>query len=507
MKNTRTDNRALGPRGESSVSLRIIPTFAKAAIIAYGIISAGLQARHTLDNPERGIQGETLPGEDRVLDKPYSKGINLIGHSRIDGREGNLAMTWSGHCAYVADGLTMGRDGMLHQEPSIGPLSGVAVINVSNPAAPTVARYLKDKGTVNATETLHALTVKGRPILAISNYGGVAGMSAPKEGWLSLYDPTDCIKPRLLSEVQWPEPVHTIRISPDGQFVYGAILNPFTGDGGIAVMDIKDRAKPRFVGKFGATPADGSSYAFATHELVFSTDGKRIYAGVLSSKGGDLNPDFKPAKLGMPAAETVGQNAGGIYILDNSEILARKPDAKLRLISTAHKAGWHSPVRARINGKPYLVNAGELGACPSAWPRITSIADERKPRLVGEFKLAMNLPENCPPRTAIEAATGGMVGRSGAAGSHYQDVDDSENTRLGLFPFVFAGLRIADLRKPEKPVEIAYFKPGDLCGSRVRYVAETGHIWFACGSSGFYVIELKPELRKQFNLPKIKGMK
>jgi hypothetical protein len=72
---------------------------------------------------------------------------------------------------------------------------------------------------------------------------------------------------------------------------------------------------------------------------------------------------------------------------------------------------------------------------------------------------------------------------------------------------VFAGLRIADLRKPEKPVEIAYFKPGDLCGSRVRYVAETGHIWFACGSSGFYVIELKPELRKQFNLPKIKGMK
>jgi hypothetical protein len=62
---------------------------------------------------------------------------------------------------------------------------------------------LKDEGTLNATETLHA--------------------------WLSLYDPTDCTEPRLLCEMKWPEPVHTIPISPDGQLVYGAILNPFTG--------------------------------------------------------------------------------------------------------------------------------------------------------------------------------------------------------------------------------------------------------------------------------------
>jgi hypothetical protein len=42
---------------------------------------------------------------------------------------------------------------------------------------------------------------------------------------------------------------------------------------------------------------------------------------------------------------------------------------------------------------------------------------------------------------------------------------------------------------------VAYFKPGDPCGSHVHYVKQTGEIWFACNASGFYVIKLKPELR------------
>jgi len=173
------------------------------------------------------------------------------------------------------------------------------------------------------------------------------------------------------------------------------------------------------------------------------------------------------------------------------------------LIGTVQHGGWHSPVRARIGGKPYLVNAGELGACPGAWPKISSIKDERNPEIVGEFRLEMNRPENCPPRTGIEQATGGLVGRSGVASTHFQDVDDAANTRLGLFSFMFAGLRIVDLRKPREPREVAYFKPGDPCMSHVRYVPKSGQIWFACSASGFYVIEIKPELRKSLGLPRV----
>lgn len=470
------------------------------ALLALAI--PGLASAGTPDNPESAKQGETIPGEDRVLATPYSRGVDLIGHSAIDGRKGNLIMAWSGNCAYVADGISIDANGSL-APTTFGPTSGVAVINVQDPANPRVVRYLQDKGALHATETLHAATTRTRAILAASTYGGVSGMGGPDEGWLSIYDVSDCADPTLLSEMKWPEPVHTVTVSPSGRYVYGPLLNPFLGTGGIAVMDIADPAKPRFVGKFEATRPDGSSFEFSPHELVFSPDERRIYVGVVNSQGGDLNHHFTKTKPGIPSAESVGEDAGGIYILDNSDFARGRANPRLRLIGTVQHGGWHSPVRARIGGKPYLVNAGELGACPGAWPKISSIKDERNPEIVGEFRLEMNRPENCPPRTGIEQATGGLVGRSGVASTHFQDVDDAANTRLGLFSFMFAGLRIVDLRKPREPREVAYFKPGDPCMSHVRYVPKSGQIWFACSASGFYVIEIKPELRKSLGLPRV----
>ena len=472
-----------------------------AAIPLIGFATAAMaRPAATPDRAEPGKQGETVAGEDHMLPVPYSNGVDVVGHDPIGGRTGNLIMAWSGSCAYVADGMTLKPDGSLLQLPR-GPHSGVAVIDVRNPAAPRTVRYLTDKGALNATETLH-VGGRARPILAASTYGGVEGMSAPKEGWLSLYDVADCARPRLLADVQWPEPVHTVRVSPGGRYVYGPILNPFTGAGGIAVMDISDPVKPRFVGKFGVTRADGTSHEFSPHELVFSPDEKRIYVGVVASQGGDLNRHFKNTQPGVPSAELVGRDAGGIYILDNSDFASGKPDPKFRLIGTAQNAGWHSPALASFGGKPALVNAGELGACPGAWPRITDISDEGNPKQIGEFRLAMNREENCPPPTPMEAATGGLVGRSGVASTHFQDVDSAEDTRLGLFTFMFAGLRVADLRNPRNPVELAYFKPGDPCLSHVHYDRARGHIWFACNTSGFWVIELKPSVRAALHLPR-----
>jgi hypothetical protein len=82
---------------------------------------------------------------------------------------------------------------------------------------------------------------------------------------------------------------------------------------------------------------------------------------------------------------------------------------------------------------------------------------------------------------------------------HFQDVDSAENTRLGLFTFMYAGLRVADLRDPRNPVEAAYFKPGDACMSHVRYTR--GQIWVACNASGFWVLALKPEVRAALHMP------
>lgn len=471
-----------------------------------GLGSTAVFSASTPDNPEPGKQGETMAGEEHVLRRPYSKGVDVVGHAPLDNRIGNLDMTWSDRCAYVASGVTFAPDGSLQFQPHT-PSSGIAVIDVGNPSTPRLVRYLQDKGSIDATETLHAVTTTGRAVLAASNYGGVAGINGPKEGWLAIHDISDCANPRLMAEVKWPEPVHTLTVSPDGRYVYGTVLNPFTGEGGIEIMDITDLANPRFLGKFAATRQDGSSFAFAPHELAFSPDAKRIYVGVVSSRGGDLVPDVTTSRPGVPDPAVVGRDAGGIYIFDNSDFALRRAEPRLRLIGTALHAGWHSPVRAMIGGKPFLVSAGELGVCPGAWPRITSIADETRPHIAGEFRLAMNRAENCPPPNETEKASGGLVARPGSATSHFQDVDDADNTRLGLFGFTFAGLRIADLRNPAVPEEVAYFKPGDPCMSPVRYVPQTGDIWFACNASGFYVIRLKPELRAALGLPGIGGQR
>jgi hypothetical protein len=122
--------------------------------------------------------------------------------------------------------------------------------------------------------------------------------------------------------------------------------------------------------------------------------------------------------------------------------------------------------------------------------------------VVGEFKLAMNHAENCPQRTDAEKMSAGVTGAPGTAALHFNDVDSADDTRLGLFNFMWAGLRIVDLRDPAKPSEVAYFKPGDACTGHVRYLPKTGQIWLVCGASGFHVLALKPDVRKALGLPR-----
>jgi hypothetical protein len=215
--------------------------------------------------------------------------------------------------------------------------------------------------------------------------------------------------------------------------------------------------------------------------------------------GGDLN---QGVALMPPNREEMGPEGGGIYIFDNSDIVDGRPDPKLRLIGTVPHGGWHSVMPANIGGVPYLVAGSELTTCPSTWPKITNIADERKPFIEGEFRLAMNHSENCPALSPLEKTTNGIVPSPGTAALHFNDVDSETQTRLGLFNFLWAGLRIVDLKVPGKPVEVAYFKPGDACGGHVRYLPATGDIWLSCGQSGFYVLELDPALRSDLKLPR-----
>ena len=452
---------------------------------------------NTADNPETGLQGQTLSSDkpDSILATPYSKGVNLIGHSSVFDRDSNIQMSWVGSCAYIASSMPNFLGWGVTAKPET---YGVAVVDVSDPSNPKTVKFLRDKGSLASLEAMDAVDAPSHKVLAASTYE--QGAKKEDQRWLSLYDVSDCANPKLMSEFRWPEKVHAVTVSPNGKRVYATHIEPFAAKGGILALDITDLSNPKYLGKFGVTRKDGSSFEFATHEISISKDETRIYAGVLGSQGHDLNHGVKPFP---PSAEYLGPNGGGVYILDNSDIAHDRPNPKMLQIGVAEHGGWHSVMEANINGTPYLVGGGELGACPGAWPKFINIADESKPFLASEFKLEMNKTENCPPLTDKEKASGGIVGDVGTATLHFNDVDNETNTRLGLFNFMWAGLRVVDLHDISNPVEVAYFKPGDACTGHVRYVEESGQIWFTCSKSGFYVIELKPELRQSLGLPAI----
>lgn len=468
-----------------------------------GVNSDGSAAVATAppDHPEPGLQGQWAAGDPpgAILAQPYAKGALLVGHSDVWKRDTNIQLSWVDHCAYISSSMPNFLGWGMTADPAT---YGVAVIDVSNPSAPKAIKVLRDRGALYSAEAMDAVEAPGRKVLAAGTYEG--GAKPEDARWLSLYDLSDCANPKLASEYQWPEKVHAITLAPNGKRVYATHIEPFTGKGGIHVLDITDLAHPKYLGRFGITRADGSSFEFAPHEISVSADEKRIYAGAISSSGNDMNIGIR---INPPSAEGLGPDAGGVYILDNGDIAAGRADPKLRLVGTALHAGWHSVMIAHVDGKPMLVGAGELGACPGAWPRITDIGDEAHPRLAGEFRLQMNRKENCPPRSKAEQASGGIVGDVGTATLHYNDVDSEDRTRLGLFNFMWAGMRIADLRDPAHPIEVAYYKPGDACTGHARYVPRTGHIWFACGKSGFYVIELKPEVRAALKLPRVTSVR
>ena len=79
-----------------------------------------------------------------------------------------------------------------------------------------------------------------------------------------------------------------------------------------------------------------------------------------------------------------------------------------------------------------------------AQPWLTDISDRTKPRLVSQMALAINKPENCT--AALQSGTSATV--------HYHDVDDPYDTTFVMASMWNAGIRIWDVRKPEKPTEL-----------------------------------------------------
>lgn len=480
-----------------------------------GVVTSQHYLCGSRDLPEGPVQGHVPKAdqESRRAELGYNCGLALVGYTALSngGRPNvNANMAWAGSCAYVSS--SAGAAVVPQTAPSPPPGAGVAVVSVSSKGIPRHVATIRSPGALTTSETIHAVTTpQGRSILVVGQYGNDVA-SGPKP--MDVYDVSDpdCTKFRHVTTFWWPTNIHNLTISPDGRYVFATIPLQAADISGLWDDDPKTdvvylgnieqamQGPPVAVGPAAdlddavAQPAWQQTHPFNTsHEAWVSADNTTLYVGAQT-------PTFEL-----------------FTILDIRDWLARNPDGSPqgppRIISQTSGRG-HSVRTATIGGAPYILHSEEspFGAGWScvpetvnpfagpAQPWLTDISDPRRPRLVSQFGLEINDPSNCSLQ--LEARESNSV--------HYHDVDDPADTTFVMASMWNSGLRVFDVRDPTNPTEVAYFNPGDVdptpatrldhAWGHVRYVPESGHIWFATASGGFWVVRIEGRVRAYLGL-------
>jgi len=353
--------------------------------------------------------------------------------------------------------------------------TGTFVLDMTNPAKPVRTATLVTPAMQSPHESL--LVNKTRGLLA-----AVAGNPLFAPGQVDVYDVSkDCRKPELLSTTPTGVLGHESGFAPDGKTFYAASL----GGGTLTAVDLTDPRRPgiAYVGNFD------------THALTISDDGSRAY---LAAGAG-----FPRNEVGLPA------KVSGLVILDVSAIQQRRLNPQPGTISSTTWPNVTIPQAAlpiTIGGRPYLVEVDEFstdtnGRIAANGPRvgaarIIDIADETKPRIVSDLRLAVHSPENRAALTGDPDATSFTGGYAG----HYCAVPQRNDPGIVACSFLASGLRVFDIRDPLAPKEIAYFvapvPPGGAANSAfssASFVPERNEIWYTDGSRGFYALRVTNE--------------
>jgi hypothetical protein len=422
-----------------------------------------------LDKPETGIQGD-VPLADQLSGRAlegYNCGLAVVGYNDLGRRGGNANMAWSGHCAYVAGS------------------NGIAVVDVSDPTAPRFVETLHGPGSDFTLETISAGTTADRAVLVAGRYGNSAERGPAVPSPMDIYDVTDCAKPVFRSTYEFPKNIHNLTVTADARHVWATMP--------LQYLDISDLAHP---GGYHDLDAELTKFEDPlrpnqnSHEAWPSPDGTRLYVGSQ-----------------VPGDET-------FRIIDISQWPAH-PLTRADILSET-KAPGHSIRPMQLGARRYVVNSDESIVNPTAKgcladdltpfggvsrARITDVTDDAHPVVTGEFRLAIAEPRNCAAQIASEVNPS----------VHYQDVDDQTNTTFAMFSSWNSGLRIADVRDPAHPTEVAYFNPGlfqmpgqgsflDQAWAHIRYLPESGQIWLTTETGGFWVLELEPQVRDALGL-------
>lgn len=380
------------------------------------LLLAAVPASAAAPTPMTTVGSPSIPGT--------LKGFDLIGQNTLGNRGMNSPLAVAGSCAYIGDRS-------YDATPRAG--SGIAIVDITNPAQPTRVATLAARGYSTQRE-LRADRALG--LLVVEDYSpyiGGAG-TAYSGNDLQVYDISgDCTKPRLLSTYDfgaraphefflWKDPQRPGRVlAYVTTTIYGPDLN---------VVDLSDPTAPKLVSAYTAPQqvASGTGDVVATqnpssyiHSISVSDDGTHAYVG-----GWDY----------------------GTYVLDTSGLAdpAAVP-VMTPLSTTVLDYGGNVHGNIKVPGKPYGVMVQEEYAaagrgCPFGWLRMADMTDPKALILAGAYKL----PEN-------DCAT------AQAANGTFTAHNATPFPSVTLLTWYSGGLRVVDTTNPYQPVEAGVFVP------------------------------------------------
>lgn len=460
------------------------------------------------DKPEVALQGQVPAALRATGFKGFNCNMELIGQFRGEGGNWSSAV-YKGRgqtCAYHATATPTA----LRQNP------GVPVIDITNPRFPFKTASLTTPAMIDPWEGLRVN--QSRSLLLSANADD--GNGGPD---FDVYDlASDCTLPQLLSTTKLQfmtgnpnQPTqdtqgHEGNVSPDGRTYYiGDLTNKK-----YHAVDVTNPTRPKVIATFDMTSQ--STVADTPHGMSVSKDGNRLYAvaASLPTPGDPADPNYKPIN--------------GFITFDVSEIQARKPNPKFKVVSAAvfrdGSLAQHT-LPVKIKGKSHVVMVDEggsgglanaaavAGACaagmaPFPMARIYDMSDERNPKLVSKLGLETHNPENCAVVSPDVADLAVFT-----YGSHYCSVDNPDNATAMACSYFNSGVRVFDIRNPAQPKEIAYFNPPgtttpvqgsshvkfgqwrsggpDWCASRLDFDFQTETLTTMCQDNGLVVMKFK----------------
>ena len=403
--------------------------------------------------PETSIQG-------RVPQRDYDNGRAARGYTcntRMVSRTGASGGFKTFHyrdrqgrsCVFYDSTRMVGTD--LPYDLGAGGLGtfAVAMDDARNPRRTATMQTLASS---SPHESLYLNTRRG---LLVS----VAGTAATLPGVVDVYSvKDDCRAPVLRASLPFAGFAHESGFAPDGRTFYASGTFSSLGQGGpsVSALDLSNPSMPTVLKTFSDV---------IYHGLRLSPDGNTMYV----------------ANIGSPTPD--GPIAtGGFRILDVSEIQAREPDPQIRTVSDVSWRQMSIPQHADplvIDGRRYVLEADEFAnfrlgsdlalgggyqeSAPVGAARLIDMHDPRNPFVVSNLRLAVHQLAN---RSGPQQYDPGARSPVGGYTAHYCSAPRRRNPGIVACSMIGSGLRIFDVRDPQRPREVGYFNQPTMPGER-----------------------------------------